>query len=122
MVLIYAVRAVHFLIVAFVVSAWAIPSSGARIAHLVLLPLMVLHWKTNNDVCFLTNLENRWMRKHYPNRIKERDRPGDFTSRLFQTVCCGRKPNDAFLKAVIYGVLYVGWLLSALGLYRAYSV
>ena len=53
------VRLLHISIVIFTGIGWAFSSVQVLWVHLILVPLMKLHWLTNGGICFLTTAEHR---------------------------------------------------------------
>lgn len=61
----------HFAIMIFIVSAWAIPSRGLLLFYLVFLPAVALQWRCNRNTCVLNNIESllrtqRWRNSANP--------------------------------------------------------
>ncbi len=128
MIAIFIIRGVHLAVIVFVLSAWALPYPQIRLAHLLFIPLMILHWRTNRDTCVLTELESKLAKEYDSARLDpqiassasvghsfvepgEKDE-GQFTRRLFQIFFCGWTPSDVFLRRFIYTSIWTAWSLS----------
>ncbi len=77
----------HKLFVYFIVFGFLLPKKYL-IYHLIVWPLVWLHWKTNNNYCFLTQLESKLNGKESPNVIEAHANSGDteFMKRLFNNM------------------------------------
>lgn len=102
-------KTLHIAIMIFIIVGWAIPSKPITYLHLALIPLVILHWKTNDDVCILTELELK-LRGVVCDLDEMR---GRFIAGLIEQ-CFGWSPPDRLLKIVTYSVMLVSWLVSLL--------
>jgi hypothetical protein len=102
-----SLKTLHLLIVLFVIFGFLFSSAKFLLTHLVLLPLLILHWKTNQGVCYLTELEHK-IQGAVP--IKS-DLQGGFTEGLVKRLT-GKKPSPKFLQNLIYGFMAISWLIS----------
>ena len=60
----HVITLIHFLIVLFVVFAPICSSCPyTLVAHALFIPLLIVHWKLNDDGCCLTELEKRLTNK-----------------------------------------------------------
>ena len=77
----------HKLIVYFMVFGFLLPKKYL-IYHLIVWPLVWLHWKTNNNYCFLTQLESKLNGKESPNVIEAQADSTDteFMKQLFNSI------------------------------------
>ena len=100
-------KTLHLLIVLFVMFGFLANSRSLLLAHLILLPLLILHWSTNHGVCYLTELEHKILGA-VP--LKS-DLQGGFTESLIVKLT-GRKPTRAFLKRLTFSVMGLSWLVS----------
>ena len=102
------IRVVHISLILFVMFAWLIESVTIWRIHLLFIPLMVFHWKTNDDQCWLTE----WEQKLDSNPRERQALQGFFIRRLFKVITCGRSLSEQNMDRLIYGVLAISWLLS----------
>ena len=58
-VVIKLLEVLHFAIVIFVIFGCLFTSRLVLLFHLIFLPILILHWKTNQGVCYLTQIENK---------------------------------------------------------------
>ncbi len=100
----WIVRALHIALLLFVIFGWSAQSAFLLSIHAAFIPAMVLHWKTNNDRCFLTVLEDRLVGG-------KPGVPGGFIGSLIEGIL-GSRPSDAQLKVLLYFVLITTWSLS----------
>jgi hypothetical protein len=103
--LLAVIRTLHFSILLFVMLGWAAPSQSARILHLLLIPILILHWKTNNDTCILTSFEARIRGEELPEE-------GGFIRSLLERLTTREIP-EASLRAGIYGCMATAWIIGA---------
>ena len=77
----------HKLFVYFIVFGFLLPKKYL-IYHLIAWPLVWFHWKTNNNYCFLTQIENRLNEQNVPNVVEAQENSGDteFMKRLFNSM------------------------------------
>ena len=54
------IKYVHLSIVFLATFGWALPWDYFWWITFILIPIIKLHWKTNDNVCFLTTLENKY--------------------------------------------------------------
>jgi len=107
--LIGLIRAIHYLIVIFALVGWAIPWRPATFAHALQVPLMVLHWWTNTNTCFLTNLENRLRRRDEQEKTKVNQ---EFFIKGILDRLLPCKLSKPTIDMMIYIVLALVWSLS----------
>lgn len=105
------VHYIHLFLLLFVVFGWASPWHPLLVVHLALIPLMILHWKTNHDVCILSTWEQN-LRKLPPDQPHE---PGYFI-KLLWTKSFGKLPTERNLLSVTYGISLVSWCITILRL------
>ena len=98
------VKLLHMSCVLFLFLGWALPKS-ALLAHLLFIPIVMLHWWTNGGQCVLTQLENR-LRGKVPKTAQ-----GQFVSGVFAKI--GLQPTRMQLMIFIYGVMLVSGGISA---------
>ena len=55
-----SVKYIHLIIVFMATFGWALPWNYCWWITFLLVPIIKFHWKTNNDVCILTTLENKY--------------------------------------------------------------
>lgn len=101
--LIVLIRVIHTAILGFVLLAWAIPNSVAWKVHIILIPVMVLHWRTNQNKCFLTDIEN-WLRKK-----KERPVIESFVKSLIGNILT-HKQREICIQVIVW----MSWLACVL--------
>jgi hypothetical protein len=97
----------HLVILAFIVLGWILPWRGALVFYLVFLPLVILHWKLNDNACALNNLENwlRYRRWRAPDRNPEE---GAWLRTLIRNLT-GVSLTRARMDVVIYAVMALCW-------------
>lgn len=112
-----AIHYVHWLIVAFVLTAWAWPWSEVLWVHALFVPLMIVHWRTNRNRCILTQLELRFQD---PNAIEAAGSTVEAEERQFVKVMFkkvfGRAPSSAATNTMSYSLALTAWLLTVIRL------
>ena len=91
------IRYIHIGLFLFLISGWSCPSPSVLKTHALLIPLLIVHWRTNNNTCFLTNLEH-WVRGGKTSHEEQR---GSFVKSIVENTC-GISPSDSVLEACIY--------------------
>jgi hypothetical protein len=117
------INVAHWVILLFVLTAWMWPWPAAWWLHIVFVPLMIIHWRTNRNRCFLSQLEERF-------RLKETTENGPITraiteveveeSHFIRSVIkkfFGVSPTIAMVEWINYGVMSIAWLGSAIRLW-----
>lgn len=103
-------RLLHFFILVFVIFGWLGPTPEIWACHLVFIPAMLMHWKTNQNRCILTEIEQKLMPLH------ERPSPdaveGWFINNLFEAVTCGRGISVHMIKRIVDLVLALSWSIT----------
>jgi hypothetical protein len=99
--------ALHLAIVLFVIFGFLFIQKPVLIFHLIFLPILILHWRTNGGVCYITQLQN----KIEPIVKPKEELQGGFSEALI-TKITGRQPTKLQLKKIIYGLMMVSWLIS----------
>lgn len=115
------VHTVHWIFLLFVLTGWLLPWPAALIAHLIIVPGLIVHWRTNENRCILTELEERF--KGEPSPLKkssevahqEAAEEGQFLKAAWAKVY-GKKPTDELMSRITYGTMIIVWLLSLLRL------
>ncbi len=111
--LIRFLKILHLLIVLFVIFGFLAPNFAILCAHLIVLPLLVLHWSTNQGVCYLTEIEHNIL----GSVPLKSDLQGGFTESLIVKIT-GRKPTRIFLKRLTYSVMSFSWLISLIKIWQ----
>ncbi len=97
----------HFAIVMFVIFGCLLTNHKVLLFHLIFLPILVLHWKTNDGVCYLTQIEHKIQGKG----AKKIELQGGFTENLFKKFF-RRQPTRALLQNITYSIMAVSWMIS----------
>jgi hypothetical protein len=111
------VHTVHWIFLLFVLTGWMLPWPMALIAHLLIVPGLILHWRTNENRCILTELEERFKVKDSPLESSspplrhETAEEGQFLKAAW-TKAYGKKPTDEIMSRITYGTMIVVWILS----------
>ena len=100
---------IHLAVLMGVVLGWALPGRGWLVFYLVFLPVMVLHWKLNDDACILNNLEN-WLRHRRWRALEINPEEGAWLRTLLADAT-GIRLTPARMDGVIYGAIALFWLL-----------
>jgi hypothetical protein len=106
------VRLLHIGIVVFTGIGWAFSSVQVLWVHLILVPLMKLHWLTNGGICFLTSVEHRLRGNPTAGTVEQ---PGF----IYQFVCMlvDDPPQEEKVTIWMEGAMWAGWLVTILKLF-----
>ena len=106
--LVAIIKISHLAILIFVVFGWLIANPTVLTTHLIFLPIMIVQWQFNQGTCILTNLEN-----YVKGEVAEKtEQQGQFIKTILGKFF-NPLPTDATLKKVVYGIVFLSWLLSA---------
>lgn len=105
--LILALKTFHWIIVLYGVTGWLSPSEGWLIFYLVFVPIMVLHWRFNDNSCFINNIETwlltgKWRNEQNP------EEGGFFHTTLLRVL--GWAPPVKVMDQLIYTMMAVFWI------------
>jgi len=108
---------VHLGVVAFFVFGWLLPWRWALWGVAVGVPALQLTWKTMNDRCPLTTLEEALRGSHAlsPAQQSDGESPPDFVTRLL-TAILGRPVSQRMSDRVVNGVAWSGFSVAILRL------
>lgn len=98
---------IHIILVYFIILGFLLPYEYLWI-HLLTFPLIVLHWKTNNDKCILTEYE------YTSEQIDNKKAP--FMQKFFASY--GLNLNDKDADKATYILFTTTWLISCIRYYR----
>jgi len=106
----------HLIIVLFVVLTPFFNSNYLLFMHSIIVPFIMFHWVTNNDMCALTLME-----KEIRKRLNK-DSNGDdcFTCKIIEPVYNFKNTNNGKEK-FIYGSTIFLWIVSISKLYMKYK-
>ena len=100
----------HVLVLLFIVTGWLLPVRAALVAYLIFLPLVMLHWKLNQDACVLNNIES-WLR-HGRWRAPEKNPEEGAWLRTLIASLTGIALTRGAMDVVIYGAMTLFWALA----------
>lgn len=103
-------RAFHMLVIIWVLFGWMISWPVALIIHIVALPVFIVHWKTNDGQCILTNLETTWF------QVPPTSERAGFTRRLYKFFFKKEATQEEAMR-MIYILMGGSALLSAIHLF-----
>jgi hypothetical protein len=104
----------HIIIVLFVILTPFTKSNYLLFMHSFILPFIMLHWVSNNDICALTALE-----KHIRKKLSENNTDLDcFTCRIINPVFNFDKKYENKFN---YTVMIVLWIITLYKLHRKYK-
>ena len=103
----------HISIVAFTGIGWMLPWSQAWQLHLILVPIMKLHWLTNNGICFFTTLEHKLRGNPKAGTTEQ----VGFIYRLTKAILGKYTPTEEIVTKMSEIGMYVCWVFSALRLF-----
>lgn len=108
-ILLYSIKLIHFLLVLFILAVPFVSKYNYfLIIHCVIVPFILLHWITNNNICFLTVVE-----KYLRGGNKEEE---CFTCKLINPVYDFSK-NMGSYNIICYAIMIIVFLVSFSRLY-----
>jgi len=107
----------HILIIIFIILAPFSDSNYILLLHSIIIPLIVMHWILNNDICSLTLMEKKIREKLYgKNNISK-----CFTCKIIEPVY-NFKDNYKKYDKLLYFIVSGLWLISVYKLYYKYKI
>lgn len=98
------IRFLHLAILSFVLLGWLAPWRNILLLHAAFVPLMILHWKTNNNTCCLTSFE------HQLRGSDRKNIEGSFIKSIL-LVFFASLPPDSIIQRYLYLTLFTAWSL-----------
>lgn len=91
------VKVIHISLILYILLGWVINNHYIWYSILIMIPLLQIHWKMNQGVCFLTTIENKLR-----NRIvKDSTFIGELSKKIFK-----KELNDSMVDFIIYFGMY----------------
>ncbi len=107
-----SIKYLHLFVVFMATFGWALPWHYCWWITFISVPIIKLHWKTNNDVCILTTLENKY--RGYDNA--ENDDQEWFIKRLLSTFM-KELPTDENIRLGMNFIMFTSWLIAGIRLF-----
>ena len=101
------VYVLHLALTFFVLFGWLSWTSPLLFSHVVLIPLLLYHWRTNEGTCFLSNVEARLRGQVF----EKAENHNAFTKTLLR-LCMKRIPADHIIDVWVYSLVTILWLVS----------
>ncbi len=101
------IRLLHHAIVLFVLFAWALPLPELWAVHIIFIPLMIVQWKLNKDMCLLSNLEHALLGNGFYPQEEEVSFVKSLLARFIDPL-----PSDRLIEAGMYLLMAVSWTIS----------
>lgn len=106
----------HIIIILFVILTPLFNSNYLLFMHSIIIPFIIFHWLTNNNMCSLTLLE-----KEIRIRLNKNSNLNDcFTCKIIEPVY-DFKNNYNGRRKLIYSITIFLWIISVYKLYRKYK-
>jgi hypothetical protein len=107
------VKWTHTAIPTFTLVGWALPWEQSWWVMLFLVPIMKIHWMTNDNICFLSTVEAKLRGNPHAGT---QDQQG-LIHRITVALMGSRSPSEE--RVVMYAEIgmYSGWVISALRLF-----
>ncbi|MBJ24523.1 MAG: hypothetical protein CMB64_07640 [Euryarchaeota archaeon] len=96
------IKFIHISIILYVLLGWIVNNQIIWYSILVMIPLLQIHWKMNNGVCFLTTIEKNLRN----NQEDEYTFVGELVKKYFNT-----ELSDSMIAFIIYFGMYFSALL-----------
>jgi len=91
-------------------------SKTALMLHAAIFPLTILHWKTNNSKCVLTELEHKFVKNtKYEEWVKKYPL---FTQRYVSLFGIHMEEND--INRIVKAVFFITWCITLFKLFSLY--
>ena len=117
----FLINLTHWTVILFVLTGWLSPWNTLVWTHVLFIPLMILHWRTNENRCLLTELEAKYKEPQPAlatgESLEAEEEEGFIKSAWARAY--GRAPSDSDLAVIIYVVLALVWTLSVYRLLAA---
>lgn len=112
--LLIPVKLFHAATVAFIVCVPFTNKTDLLKLHAIALPVIILHWILNNNICCLTLIEQSMRNSMYGNNASEQQTfIGQFIEPIYDF-----KMNNEDMSSLIYGITITLWLISIYKLYQ----
>jgi hypothetical protein len=119
---------IHWAFLVFVLSGWIFPWDLSLWLHATMIPGLILHWRTNENRCILTELEHKFKNveeklfsgvgaassSQMPITVEfepARAQQGQFIKSAWERFF-GHTPSDELLSGVIYGIMGLVWAIT----------
>lgn len=107
--IIFPLKIVHWVVVVYNLTGWLAASQAWLMAYLVFVPIMVIHWRLNNNTCILNNVETwiesgKWRNEGNPEE-------GAFVHTALQRAL-GWAPPKKLFDQLIYVVMLILWTVA----------
>jgi len=111
--MVHVIHLTHWVVLLFVLLAWVSPWPALLWLHAIFVPGMMIHWRTNDNRCVLTELEEKY--KVRTGKVVVADEEAQFVKSIWLRFF-GGQPSERVLSALYYGVPGLAWLTSVLRL------
>lgn len=108
---------IHVLFTLFIIITPFTNITLLLLEHAIIVPFLMLHWATNNNVCALTMAE-----KYVRIQLYGTCDPHDcFTCKIIEPIYDFTNDKDTTINIIIYSVTTVLWLITLYKLYYVYQ-
>lgn len=101
------IQLIHLIIFLFIIFAPLSDNKEILFLHVIFIPLLFIHWMTNNNICAITELEMQLRKKINSN--PDNSKENCFTCKIIDPVFDLNKSEQ---NNVIYGTTFALWLWS----------
>jgi len=101
------VKLLHISIITYTSFGWLIKNEFVWFSIIIIAPILHIHWKTNDDKCILTNIENK---------LRKRDDEGTFIGGISKKILKIELSNST-VSILAYTIMYCSALICILRLY-----
>lgn len=111
--LIFLLKIVHWAIVIYILTGWMVASAQWLGVYLVLVPIIVIHWRLNDNSCIINNIETLLITGKWRNESNPEE--GGFVHTSFLKVFGWAPPARVFdqliyvLMSVFWAAAYIRW-------------
>ena len=106
------VKLSHAIIVIIATWGWALPWAQCWWITLLLVPMIELHWKTNDNICALTSLEN-----HLRGEKNAGTHEQEWFIKGILSIFMKKLPSDENIWLGMNVIMWTSWVISGLRLF-----
>lgn len=110
------VWAIHVAVIAFLLSGWALPWSGAWWIYVIGAPFIQVGWIFFDDYCWLSILEAKLRRESLVKETLDGAEQRAFVAELLESIL-GRPVPKSISNGISYGVLWGGFVIACARLF-----
>ena len=115
-IILLSIIVIHILFILFIIITPFTNIIPLLLQHAIIVPFMMLHWLTNNNMCALTMAE-RYARIQLYGECGPHD---CFTCKIIEPIYDFTSDKDYMMNIIIYSITIILWLITLYKLYCVY--